>query len=273
MTQSLEHQLRTYANPHVARLMRQPGPLNKRSTRISCLNLMIACTLWFLGATSFLPEWGYGMATIALFTAAVPLMIVIPLIAIVIGTNTIATDTKAQSFEILKTTTLSNWQLVWGYVWSLILRLQTLYVVLIGTWIAIISTTFVSLVLLEANGYNPTYNVRVTLLILTLAIQNVGLNLLLLFLPIALAIHYSDTVSLNIMLPLFSFGLTFAVPLVTVFLSPDLNAVETDGLRLNNTGGVVLPMTALLTYIGWAVLPWVLAALAALVANRGVRHA
>lgn len=273
IAQSLHVHLRTFRNPHLARLQLRPGLLDKRTTWLSCVNLMLLVNAWLLGATVILEEWGMGMATVAFYSAAIPLMLVVPVLTAVVTVNLVTVDVSQQPFELLKTTTLSDWALVSGYLYAIVLKLRTIYTVVLGAWLAITLTTLFSLVLLNAFNNTTIFNIRYFMLMLTLLVQNTGLIALMLAGTVALALRMpTSRAALTILMPMAAFALSVGLPLATYLLLPAPGAADTAGLRV--AAAVRYPLQEIITapYIPLMALPWMVAGVSVWSAVRGVRR-
>lgn len=275
MTQrpSLYRQLRTFPNPHTARLTLQPGCLAGQRAWLSCVNVVLTLNLAMLVATASLAEWGATMALLLLITLILPVGVLLAVLSAGLMANVITADIVAQQFELVKTTTLSNWQLAGGYLVAQGWRLRTPYTLLAGGWLTIITTNFVALILLDAYSGTREYNARLFLTVTTLGVQNLGLNALLLTLTLALGLRFPGALSLRFVMPFVAFGVALGTPLLSVLVLPDLQANAASELRLFDQAPFELWHPHNLLYVVCGLLPWGLAALFGWLATRWVRRA
>jgi hypothetical protein len=269
---TLYRQLRTFRNPHVARLTMQPGCLSTRVAWLSCLNVVLFLNALMLFSTAVLAEWGLTMAMLLMFTLVLPGGVLLAVVGVSLVAAAISEDTVSQQFEVIKTTTLTNWQLAGGYLIAQGLRLRTPYTSLVGGWLTIITTSFIALVLLDAYTGTREYNTRLFLTVTTLGVQNVGLNAMLLTMTLAVGLRFPGAVPLRFMMPFVAFAVSLGAPILTFTVLPELNDTTAGELHLFDRTPVPLWQPENALYLVLAVGPWLLAAGLGALAVRWVRR-
>lgn len=269
---SLYTHLRTYPNAHVARLTMQPGCLAQRVVWLTFINGVLLINMLLLLATATLVEWGFTMAMLLLLTFVLPLGVVVCIGAVITLAAAVSNDAASQQFELIKTTTLSNWELASGYLWAIALRLRTPYLLVVGGWGGILAVSFVALLLLDAFAGTPEYNTRLFLTLTTVGVQHIGLQTLLLTLTLLLGVRFPRSVPLRFMMPFIAVAAVVGLPSVSLLVLPALDASQSGELVLYDRAPFELLTIENLLYPLLALLPWLLAAGGGVLAVRWMRN-
>lgn len=258
----LHQHIRDYNNPHLGRLTHQPGCLTARRTWMVSLNVGFFLGAFMLAITALHPTVGGIMALACISWLIVPLTIMVPPFVTLQAINVAVDDLNGQEFDVLRSTTLSNWQLGGGYVLATLWRVRSFVTVQIGAWLAIIVTTNVAFVLLngldniEFQSQNDE-GLRLAWLITVIGLQQIGLVLALAALPIAIAVRFGKIVPFTLVMPFAALVTSLGGPLLTAFVLPIEDAPLTFG-----------QMVASLLLGGWS---WVLFAVSLWATMRWVR--
>ena len=204
----MQENLASVRNAHSARLIRQPGCLSARRTWILFINLALLLNAWLLFATAVKGTWGLAMAFILLFTFVIPLGVIVPLAASIMARSLVSADMRSQSFEILKTTTLTNWQLTGGYMFAIVHQLRSFFIALFGVGSSILITLFLALIVLDVNAASPEYNMRLYLYLTSFVLQILGISLLMVIMPIFLAIRFPRAFPMGVVMPFIAVGVS-----------------------------------------------------------------
>lgn len=189
------------SNPHIAYLKRQPGCLSAQRTWCACITVMGLLGMILIVPILVLPAWGIVMGLLlALFLAPISLML-----PAIIGTMTAAnTATNIQSvdYELIMLTPLRNRTLAWGYFYVGVWRVRTFITSLLG--VTMISTTMmvVGFLLFPNWQDEPEVIIRLTVGLLALGLQLIGLCLLAVSSGVALAVWTRSTLGLSMMMPI-----------------------------------------------------------------------
>lgn len=260
---TLHEHIRQYRNPQMGRLTYQGGCLAARRTWLISVNCVLALGAFLLAVSAISPAVGGSFTLICIGGMIVPLMIMIPPFVVLQSINLTVDDVNAQQFDVLRTTTLSNWELGGAYVLATIWRTRTFLTVLIGAWLAIIITAWIALVLLSGLGdqvfQRQNYEaIRIAWLISTVGIQQIGTILALTVIPVALIMRFGKVIPYTLIMPF--------VALISVVIPSILALVL---LKVNDSPITVDDVIISILLGGWA---WIALGLGLIALRRWVRH-
>lgn len=254
----LHEHIRTYANPHLGRLTHQPGCMTARRTWMVSLNVVLGLGVFMLGITALSPVGGTLLALTCAAWVILPLTVLVPPFVVLQAINITVDEVSAPEFDVLRASTLSDWQLGGGFVVATLWRVRTFITTLIGTWLAVIVSVFVALVVLNSLGdlefQRQNYQgFRLAWLVGVVGVGQIGSLLALTVIPIAVAMRFGKTIPFTLIMPFVALVFTTVPPMIAVVVLPP----ENEPLD-------VLEVIASLAVAGWGWAVWVAAFLAAI---------
>lgn len=257
----LHEHLREYQNPHLGRLTYEPGCLTNQRTWLIVVNAMLGVGALALFTTAAYPVLGAFLAYLCLFGMVLPLTVLVPPFITLQAVNIAVDDANGQEFDVLRSTTLTDWQLGGGYVLAVMWRTRTFLTLLIGGWLAAAVTLYLSLVLLNGLGslefQSQNYvGQRIALRVVTIGVQQIGVVLLLTALPVALALRFGKVIPLTLLMTLVALLMSVGAGFITLAI------ISGERIPISNIeylNALCLATCPWVLYIGafWGAIRWV----------------
>jgi hypothetical protein len=253
---TLDDHTRWLPNPHIARLRRQPGCLSHHTTWAPCLVVMSAALGCSLFPILLYPRLGLLVA-VAFLLLLVPILFFVPMLLTTTATNLTAHDMHSSTFELLLLTHLTEWQLVWGYFYTVLWRMRTVLTVVFGFVFIVVMA--VSIMATDMQGDDQ---IVMILWVWTAGVQVVGMLLMLIALTIAAVMVIRNIDVLRLLLA--------GMGLVLVMGGQVLTILAIEAATNNLAPGVPLWFYLVSLVLGGG--PYILGMLALLLAVRRIRE-